>query len=260
LPLTEEPRQFDTLVNIIAKLRSPDGCPWDRKQTHASLRSALLGECYEVLEALDEGDAEKLGDELGDLLLQVVLHAQIATEAGEFELGDVINNINTKLINRHPHIFGSAKVADADEVAHNWEVLKQEERGAEVSMLENVPKEMPALNYSQEIQRRVARVGFDWEDIEGVIDKLVEEVTEFKQVESQERREQEFGDLLFTLVNVARRLGVDSEAALREANRRFYRRFTCMEAVCRQRGVNFAELSFDEQNTLWEEAKREVQE
>jgi len=260
LPLTEEPRQFDTLVNIIAKLRSPDGCPWDRKQTHASLRSALLGECYEVLEALDEGDAEKLGDELGDLLLQVVLHAQIATEAGEFELGDVINNINTKLINRHPHIFGSAKVADADEVAHNWEVLKQEERGAEVSMLENVPKEMPALNYSQEIQRRVARVGFDWEDIEGVIDKLVEEVTEFKQVESQERREQEFGDLLFTLVNVARRLGVDSEAALREANRRFYRRFTCMEAVCRQRGVNFADLSFDEQNTLWEEAKRKVKE
>jgi len=260
LPLTEEPGQFDTLVNIIARLRSPGGCPWDRKQTHASLRSALLGECYEVLEALDEGDAEKLGDELGDLLLQVVLHAQIATEAGEFELKDVINNINTKLINRHPHIFGSAKVADAEEVAHNWEVLKQEERGREVSMLENVPGQMPALNYSQEIQRRVARVGFDWEDIEGVIDKLVEEVSEFKQVESQERREQEFGDLLFTLVNVARRLGVDSESALREANRRFYCRFTCMEEACRQRGVNFADLSFDEQNALWEEAKKKVKE
>jgi len=259
LPLPEEMDRFNTLVNIIARLRSPGGCPWDRKQTHASLRAALLGECYEVLEALDEGDAEKLGDELGDLLLQIVLHAQIATEAGEFELKDVINNINTKLINRHPHIFGSAKVKDAEEVAHNWEVLKQRERGREVSMLENVPGEMPALSYSQEIQRRVARVGFDWEDIEGVIDKLVEEVGEFKQVESQERREQEFGDLLFTLVNVARRLGVDSESALRGANRRFYRRFTCMEEVCRQRGVNLADLSFDEQNALWEEVKKKVE-
>ena len=259
MSLSEELNKFDTLVNIIARLRSPGGCPWDRKQTHASLRSALLAECYEVLEALDEGDAEKLGDELGDLLLQIVLHAQIATEAGEFELKDVINNINTKLINRHPHIFGSAKVKDAEEVAHNWEVLKQGERGRDVSMLENVPGQMPALSYSQEIQRRVARVGFDWEDIEGVIDKLVEEVTEFKQVESQERREQEFGDLLFTLVNVARRLGVDSESALRGANRRFYRRFTCMEEVCRQRGVNLADLSFDEQNALWEEAKKKVE-
>ena len=259
MPLPEELDRFNTLVNIIARLRSPGGCPWDRKQTHASLRSALLGECYEVLEALDEGDAEKLGDELGDLLLQIVLHARIATEAGEFELKDVINNINTKLINRHPHIFGSAKVKDAEEVAYNWEVLKQGERGRDVSMLENVPGQMPALSYSQEIQRRVARVGFDWEDIEGVIDKLVEEVTEFKQVESQERREQEFGDLLFTLVNVARRLGVDSESALRGANRRFYRRFTCMEEVCRQRGVNLADLSFDEQNALWEEAKKKVE-
>ena len=258
MPLPEELDRFNTLVNIIARLRSPGGCPWDRKQTHTSLRSALLGECYEVLEALDEGDAEKLGDELGDLLLQIVLHARIATEAGEFGLKDVINNINTKLINRHPHIFGSAKVKDAEEVAHNWEVLKQEERGREVSMLENVPGEMPALSYSQEIQRRVARVGFDWE-IEGVIDKLVEEVTEFKQAESQERREEEFGDLLFTLVNVARRLGVDSESALRGANRRFYRRFTCMEEACRQRGVNLADLSFDEQNALWEEAKKRVE-
>ena len=258
MPVPEELDKFNTLVNIIARLRSPDGCPWDRKQTHASLRSALLGECYEVLETLDEGDMEKLGDELGDLLLQIVLHAQIAAEAGEFELKDVINNINTKLINRHPHIFGSAKVKDAEEVAYNWEVLKQEERGREVSMLQNVPGQMPALGYSQEIQRRVARVGFDWEDIEGVIDKLVEEVGEFKKEESRERREEEFGDLLFTLVNVARRLGVDSESALRGANRRFYRRFTCMEEVCRQRGVNFADLSFDEQNALWEEAKKKL--
>ena len=183
-------------------------------------------------------------------------HGGIATEAGEFGLGDVLSSINTKLIQRHPHVFGSRQVKDTEEVLHNWEVIKQEERGADTSMLANVPKQMPALGYSQEIQRRVARVGFDWEDDDGVIDKLVEEVREYQQSESQEQRAQEFGDLLFTLVNIARRQGVDSEAALREANRRFYHRFTYMEELCRQRGQTFGDLSFDEQNALWEEAKR----
>jgi len=250
--------QFATLVDIIAKLRAPDGCPWDRKQTHASLRENLLEEGYEVLAALDEGDSEKLCDELGDLLMQIVLHAQIAAEGGEFELGDVIKSINAKLIHRHPHIFGLKKVKDADEVAHNWELLKGEEREAGASILESVPRQMPALGYSQEVQRRVAQLGFDWEDVDGVIDKLVEEVREFKQAESSERRAEEFGDLLFTLVNVARRQGVDTEAALREANKRFYQRFNYMEAVCRQRGVNLGELSFAEQNKLWEEAKKKA--
>jgi len=259
LSLPENLSQFSTLVKIISRLRAPDGCPWDRKQTHASLRENLLEECYEVLEALDEGDSIKLCDELGDLMMQIVLHTQIATEAGEFELGDVMNSINTKLIHRHPHIFGSQKVKDAEEVAHNWEALKQEERGADTSLLASVPKQMPALGYSRAIQHRVAQVGFDWEDIEGVIDKLAEEVGEFKQ-STGEQKAQEFGDLLFTLVNIARRLGVDSEAVLREANRRFYRRFSCMEELCRQRGLNLAALSFDEQNALWEEAKKKVRE
>jgi len=259
LSLPQKLDQFATLVDIIARLRAPDGCPWDRKQTHGSLRENLLEECYEALEALDEEDSGKLCDELGDLLMQVVLHAQIAAEAGEFELGDVLSCINTKLIHRHPHIFGSLKVKDAREVALNWEVLKQEEREAGTSILASVPKQMPALGYSQEIQRRVAQVGFDWEDIDGVIDKLAEEVGEFKRADSQVRRAEEFGDLLFTLANIARRLGVDSEAALRQANQRFYRRFTYMEEVCRQRGVNLGELSFDEQNALWEEAKRKVE-
>jgi tetrapyrrole methylase family protein/MazG family protein len=250
--------QFATLVDIIAKLRAPDGCPWDRKQTHASLRENLLEECYEVLEALDEGEPEKLCDELGDLLMQIVLHAQIAAEGGEFKLGDVIKGINAKLIHRHPHIFGLKKVKNADEVAHNWEVLKGEEREAGTSILESVPKQMPALGYSQEVQRRVAQLGFDWEDVEGVIDKLVEEVREFQQTESSQQKAEEFGDLLFTLVNVARRQGIDTEAALREANKRFYQRFTYMEEVCRQRGVNFGDLSFDEQNKLWEEAKKKA--
>ena len=258
MSLPENLSQFATLVGIIARLRALDGCPWDRKQTHSSLRENLLEECYETLEALDEGDSGKLCYELGDLLMQVVLHTQIATEAGEFDLGDVLSSINTKLIYRHPHVFGSLKVKDAEEVLVNWEALKQEERGTDTSMLSNVPKEMPALSYSQEIQDRVARVGFDWENIDGVIDKLAEEVSEFKQADSQERKEREFGDLLFTLANIARRLGIDLESALRQANRRFYHRFSCMEELCRQRGVNFADLSFDEQNTLWEEAKKKV--
>jgi tetrapyrrole methylase family protein/MazG family protein len=250
--------QFATLVDIIAKLRAPDGCPWDRKQTHASLRENLLEEGYEVLEALDEGDSGKLCDELGDLLMQIVLHAQIAAEAGEFELGDVIRSITTKLIHRHPHIFGLTKVKNADEVAHNWEVLKGEERESGASILKSVPRQMPALGYSQEVQRRVAQLGFDWEDVDGVIDKLVEEVREFKKAETEEHKAKEFGDLLFTLVNVARRQGIDTEAALREANKRFYKRFSYMEEVCRQRGLVFSKLSFDEQNTLWEEAKRKM--
>ncbi len=250
--------RFTTLVNIIVRLRAPEGCPWDRKQTHATLREHLLAECYEVLEALDEGDSGKLCEELGDLLLQIVLHAQIATEAGDFEIGDVIKSINTKLIHRHPHIFGSTKVKDAEEVMHNWEILKEEERGAGASMLDGVSRQMPALSYSHEVQKRVARVGFDWKDIEGIIDKLAEEVREFQEADSQEFKAQEFGDLLFTLVNVARRQGIDAESSLREANRRFYRRFSRMEELCRERGLDFSKLSFDEQNNLWEEAKKGV--
>lgn len=255
MPQPENLDKFETLVAILARLRAPDGCPWDRQQTHASLREFLLAECYEALEALDEGNLEKLRDELGDLLLQIVFHAQIASEAGEFKMDDVISRINAKLIHRHPHIFGSRKTATAEEVAHNWEELKRQEREKGASILESVPKQMPALGYSQEVQKRVAQVGFDWENLDGVIEKLCEEIEELRKADSQEQKAQEFGDLLFTLVNIARRLGVNSEAALREANRKFVRRFAYMEAVCRQRGVKIGDLSFDEQNALWEEAK-----
>ncbi len=250
--------RFDTLVDIIARLRAPDGCPWDLEQTHASLRANLLEECYEALEALDTGDPNQLCAELGDLLLQIVLHSQIAGEAGEFRIGDVIAGINAKLIRRHPHIFGSQTADSADGVAANWERLKKAERGEGDSALGSVPRRLPALTYSREIQDRVARLGFDWENLGGVIDKLAEEVAEFQRTESTEERTAEFGDIMFTLVNIARRLGVDSEAALREANRRFFKRFTYMEELCRQRGLSFGEMSFDEQNKLWEEAKRGV--
>jgi tetrapyrrole methylase family protein/MazG family protein len=257
LSVPEDLSRFSALVDIIARLRAPDGCPWDRKQTHASLRENLLAECYEVLEALDEGDPAKLKDELGDLLMQIVLHAQIASEAGEFGLGEVIEGINTKLIHRHPHIFGSKKVKDAEEVALNWEELKGEEREPGTSILESVPKPMPSLGYSQEVQRRAAYLGFDWEEDSGVIDKLAEEVGEFQQAETEEEKAREFGDLLFTLANIARRMGIDLEAALREANRRFYQRFSYMEEACRKRGLKLGELSFDQQNALWEEAKKQ---
>ena len=248
--------QFDLLVSIVRKLRAPDGCPWDREQTHASLRENLLQECYEALETVDKGDMPKLCEELGDLLMQVVLHAQIAQEAGEFKLADVISSITDKLIRRHPHVFGEVEVKDTEEVLRNWEALKKEERDKSSSMLDSVPKKLPALSYSQEIQHRAARVGFDWEDTGGIIEKLAEEVRELKEASNKAERAREFGDLLFTLVNIASHLGVEVETALREANERFYRRFAYMEEICRQRGINLSELSFEEQNALWEEAKK----
>jgi len=256
LSLPQDLSKFDALVEIIARLRAPDGCPWDKEQTHQSLRGNLLSECYEVLETLDEGEPAKLCEELGDLLLQIVLHAQIGKDDGDFEIGDVVKSIATKIVRRHPHVFGTGKAENAEEVMHNWEELKREEREEGVSMLEGVPKDMPALAYAYEISRRAVRVGFEWEDIEGVIDKLAEEVEEIKDSASREEKEQEFGDLLFTLVNVARWEGIDAESALREANRKFYKRFAHMEELCRQRGLNFAELSFKEKDDLWEEAKR----
>ena len=188
--------------------------------------------------------------------MQIVLQAQIAEESKEFELKDVITKINTKLIQRHPHIFGDVKVKNADEVSHNWEQIKKAERGEDVSILSTVPQQMPALAYSQEIQRRVAGVGFDWENDDGVIDKLVEEVREFKATETPKQRSEEFGDMLFTLANIARRMDIDLETTLREANQKFSRRFTRMEELCRQRNLKFEKLSFTEQNALWEEAKK----
>jgi len=258
LSLPEDLRKFDALVEIIARLRAPDGCPWDKEQTHRSLRENLISEAYEVLTALDDGAKDKLCEELGDLLLQIMLHSQIAKDDGEFRIDDVIRSINEKLIHRHPHIFGNSKVKDSKEVMHNWEELKKEERDEGVSILEGVPKEMPALAYAREISRRAVRVGFEWESLEGVLDKLAEEIREIKDTTSREEKEQEYGDLLFTLVNVARWEGIDAEAALRSANKKFYKRFSHMEELCRQRGINFSKLSFKEKDDLWEEAKKGV--
>jgi len=249
---------FDELVAIIARLRGPDGCPWDREQTHSSLKGNLTEEAYEVLEAIDEGDMQDLCEELGDLLLQVVLHAQIARDDGDFEIGDVIRSISAKLIHRHPHVFGDAEAKDTQQVIAHWETLKREE--GKGSLLSGLPKDMPALSYAQGVQRRVARVGFDWEEVKDVVHKLAEEVAEFEEAVEHRRKVEEFGDILFTLANVARRLDIDLEAALRGANERFYERFSRMEELCKQRGISLAGLSLGEQDALWEEAKRGVEE
>ena len=248
---------FDSLVDIIARLRSPNGCPWDREQTHASIKGNLLEESYEVLEAIDSGDMAKLCEELGDLLMQIMLHAQMAKEDGDFDIGDVIRGINRKLIHRHPHVFGDAKVKDTQQVIANWEALKQEE--GKGSIISGIPKEMPALAYSQAIQRRVARVGFDWKEVEDIIEKLAEEVAELQKASEHRQKVREFGDLLFTLANIARRLDIDLEAALRGANERFYRRFSYMEEVCQKRGIQLSSLSLEEMDTLWEEAKQQIE-
>lgn len=249
---------FASLKEIVARLRSPDGCPWDRKQTHTSLQPFLIEECYEVLQAIEGGDPQKLCEELGDLLLQIMLHAQIALEADQFNIDDVVAGIAGKLVHRHPHVFRGAEAKEAREVELNWEVLKQEEKETEESLLSGLPETMPALAYSQSVQRRAAAVGFDWENVDEILDKLAEEVAEIKRASSQQERVEEFGDLLFTLANIARRLNIDLETALRSANRRFCQRFKYMEQLCRERGIEINSLSLDEQNALWEEAKAKV--
>lgn len=254
IPPLPNPSSLATLHDIIAHLRAPDGCPWDREQTHRSLRPNLLEEAYEVLEALDADDPDKLREELGDLLLQIVLHAQVAAEGGEFTLAEAIEGIIAKLKRRHPHVFGDVEVESVSEVLRNWERIKREE--GKGSMLAAIPAYLPALARSQEIQRRVARVGFDWHDNEGVLAKVVEEAEELTKAEDGESREQEFGDLLFILVNLARWLGIDAESALREANRRFCQRFAQMESICAERGLDLNQMTLDEMNELWEEAKR----
>ncbi len=257
--MEQDPGSFSTFENIVAKLRAPDGCPWDREQTHASLKPYLIEEAYEALQALDEENNKKLCEELGDLLLQIVLHAQIGSESGEFQMRDVIEGISTKLIRRHPHVFDDSQAGNAQEVALEWEVIKQDERDSEDSLLSNVPTGMPALIYSHSIQRRAAGVGFDWIEFEGIVDKIAEEVEELSQASTHQEKIHEFGDILFALVNAARWQDVNLEEALRLANERFCQRFGYMEEQCHDRGVILRDLSFDEQNALWDEAKRELE-
>ncbi len=249
---------FEGFQEVIAHLRAPNGCPWDREQTHQTLRPYLLEEAYEALSALDAGDPQGMREEFGDLLLQIVLHAQIAHENGEFNMADVLQGINTKIIYRHPHVFGDLELKDVSGVLQNWERLKAIEREAkgqpEKGLLDGVPLALPALVQAQEYQKRAARVGFDWPDIQGVMDKVAEEVEEVRGA-SPETRPAEIGDLLFAVVNLGRWYQVDVESALREANLRFRKRFTHIEKTAREMGRAVSDLTPEEMDQLWETAK-----
>jgi tetrapyrrole methylase family protein/MazG family protein len=247
--------RFDELVRVMARLRAPGGCPWDREQTHRSLRRYLLEETYEAVEAIDDGDWRRLRDELGDVLLQVVFHAQLAAEREEFSIEDVVAGIVRKLYRRHPHVFGEAEVADSAEVLDRWEHLKHQEEGYEgrESLLDGVPRGLPALQRAMKLQSRASRVGFDWDDASGPWGKVHEELGELERARPEEA-EAELGDVLFALVNLARFLEVDAEGALRRASNRFYRRFRAMERAAADRG-GLAQMTLPEMDELWEQAK-----
>jgi len=262
VPPLGEATSFEAFLEVVAHLRSPEGCPWDREQTHQSLRPYLLEETYELLNALDEHNLKKIREELGDLLLQIFLHTEIASENGDFTIADVLHGIHTKIVNRHPHVFAAVKVDDSQMVVRNWERLKAEERvadgNAQKSMLDGVPTVLPALNQADQYQRRVARVGFDWSTIDGVQEKVVEELNEVKTAKNKNQQAQEIGDLLFAVVNLARWYGVDPESALRETNARFKQRFVHMEQEAKRLQRNLPEMSLVEKDELWERAKREI--
>jgi MazG family protein len=255
---------FARFVALIARLRAPGGCPWDREQTHHSLKPMTIEEAYEVLEAIDDADDAELAAELGDLLLQVVFHAQIAADEGRFGIADVVEAVAEKMVRRHPHVFGSESAATAGEVLRNWEALKAEEQARKGrpagSMLDSVSARLPAVMEAWQITTKVARVGFDWPDVDAVLEKLDEEVHELKAAlrEGRDARAvaDEVGDLLFVLVNVARRLDQDPESALKAANRKFRRRFRQVEDGLRAAGRTPAEATLPEMEALWQEAKR----
>lgn len=248
---------YQALEKVVARLLGPGGCPWDREQTHQSLKHNLLEECYELMEAIDSEDPKNLAEELGDILVQVAFHIQLAQEEGSFGPQEVFNSINEKLIRRHPHIFGETEALTAEEVKANWEALKQKERGGS-SRLAGIPGELPALAHAQLLQDRASLAGFDWDRLEGVLQKVEEELRELEAAQSQEEKESELGDILFSLVNTGRWMSIQVEESLRHANQRFSRRFTDMEHLCQERGVDFAGLSMEEKEALWQEAKKRV--
>ncbi len=248
---------------LISHLRSPEGCPWDRKQDHKSLRTNLIEETYEVIDAIDLGNPTALQEELGDLLLQVVLHAQIASEKNNFTIFDVIEGIHNKIVYRHPHVFQDWEVDGVKGVIHNWEILKAEEKAnkdlisekEDHSILESIPRNLPALSLAQKYQERAARVGFDWPEIEPVFNKVHEELGELRQAEGSDFIESELGDLLFAVVNLVRWYGFDAESILRQMSKRFLTRFQYIEKVTKNRGKKLTDLTLDEMNQLWEASK-----
>ena len=266
--------KFEKLVQIMATLRGPVGCPWDKQQDRNTLKPMLVEETYEVLEAIDNNDAEGLSEELGDLLLHIVFQAQLGKEDGSFDIDRVIDGICDKLVRRHPHVFGNDTASSPEEVIKNWEAIKAQEKTKKLkdrtpeqrSLLEGIPSKLPAIHEAHQISSRAARVGFEWPDIEGVFDKLAEETHELREAMTgpedsrQSRLEDEIGDILFVIVNLARFLKIDSESALKRANRKFKTRFQFMEAELARAGKNLETTSLDEMESLWQKAKSQTPE
>jgi len=266
--LSDAREEMQSLVETIWRLRQPDGCPWDRKQTHESIGKNMIEEAYEALDCIEAGDEAHLREELGDVLMQVVLHAQIAADAGAFTMADVARDINDKLIRRHPHVFGERSADSADEVLAIWDSVKLAEKGAKDAdaaeagerpegLLEGVPRSLPALMEAQKVSRKAASAGFEWETVADVWDKVAEERAEFEaEAPGTAERELEFGDLLFALVNVARKEGIDAESALRASTAKFRERWVAMENAAYEDGVALESLTTEQLNSLWDEVKR----
>lgn len=266
--LSDAREEMQSLVETIWRLRQPDGCPWDRKQTHESIGKNMIEEAYEALDCIEAGDEAHLREELGDVLMQVVLHAQIAADAGAFTMADVARDINDKLIRRHPHVFGECSADSADEVLAIWDSVKLAEKGAKDAdaaeagerpegLLEGVPRSLPALMEAQKASRKAASAGFEWETVADVWDKVAEERAEFEaEAPGTAERELEFGDLLFALVNVARKEGIDAESALRASTAKFRERWAAMENAAYEGGVALESLTIEQLNSLWDEVKR----
>lgn len=266
--LSDAREEMQSLVETIWRLRQPDGCPWDRKQTHESIGKNMIEEAYEALDCIEAGDEAHLREELGDVLMQVVLHAQIAADAGAFTMADVARDINEKLIRRHPHVFGECSADSADEVLAIWDSVKLAEKGAKDAdaaeagerpegLLEGVPRSLPALMEAQKVSRKAASAGFEWETVADVWDKVAEERAEFEaEAPGTAERELEFGDLLFALVNVARKEGIDAESALRASTAKFRERWAAMENAAHEGGVSLESLTTEQLNSLWDKVKR----
>lgn len=266
--LSDAREEMQSLVEAIWRLRQPDGCPWDRKQTHESIGKNMIEEAYEALDCIEAGDEVHLREELGDVLMQVVLHAQIAADAGAFTMADVARDINDKLIRRHPHVFGERSATSADEVLAIWDSVKLAEKGAKDAdaaeagerpegLLEGVPRSLPSLMEAQKVSRKAASAGFEWETVADVWDKVAEERAEFEaEAPGTAERELEFGDLLFALVNVARKEGIDAESALRASTAKFRERWAAMENVAYEGGVSLESLTTEQLDSLWDKVKR----
>lgn len=251
---------FEAFKEIMARLRAEDGCPWDKEQTHETLKAYLIEETYEVIEAIDRKDDEALKEELGDLMLQIVFHARIAEEEGRFDMEEVLKTSIDKLTRRHPHVFGRLEVEDSKEVLANWEKIKKAERSLKEkeSVLDGVPAHLPALLKARRVQEKVARVGFDWDHIEGMLSKVEEELSEFRHAYAEQdsaKVEEELGDILFSLVNVARFVEACPEDALRKTIDKFMTRFRYIESALDEQGLDLRRATFEEMDALWEEAK-----